>query len=643
MVQLPRVEKTQTPSSNKPFFRRLSPTVLIAAGLFVVIGLSAAAIVLIKKPIELSYEGATCVPHLSVTPSLVEVNTSEKVDVSFADQLRVGGINLVAFSICFTPTNMASESMTTVPLRVAQTRIPVKQFELSLPAAPVASAVDFVGQIVPAGRALEISLSRPDSISNYRFSVGDVSTECVHEDSRLKCSLSELNLEQGSEYTGELKRRLGKADTVIASGPFRTLTPLTLTSATIAEDEQIFDTRQEVGVTFDADLAKAEVVLERIDGEVRQRIDISQVIEKSSLIITVEEPLARRATFQLTVVSAEGENGALLSDPLVRTFRTSGGPAVSGVSVGSSSAPVSGSIVFTFDQPIANPAQAATLVSVTGAGASLSASGNRLTVNYSAGICQSISVSMKPGFLSEAGVAQDQSYSFATRTRCYTTAVIGTSQQGRAIVAYSFGSGSKRLLFHGALHGNERNTKGLMDAWIAELDARPGDIPSGTHIVVIPLVNPDGYAANTRNNSRNVDLNRNFDTSDWKTDVQTVRGDPLPGGGGTAPESESEARALANYTRQYSPTLTLSYHSVASYVIANTCGDSGALAARYAALTGYSNKTGVSGAFSYEITGTYDDWMCERLGLKSILIELATSTSTEFSRNRAAMWEMVRS
>lgn len=643
MVQLPRVEKTQTSSSNTSFFRRFSPTVLIAAGLFIAIGASASTMVLTKKPVELSYSGATCVPHLTVTPALIDTNTSEAVDISFSDQLSVGGVGVIAFSLCFTPTNMAAESSSVATIKVAQTRIPVKQFELTLPSAPTASAVDFVGQTVPTGRPLEIALSEPDSISSYVFSAGEASTECTHTESQLECSLKELDLDQGAEYTGELTRRLGPSEAVVADGVFRTLTPLSLASASVAENEEIYDARQEFGLIFDAELGNAEVVLERTDGDTRERVEASSAVEGSGLSIAVAEPLARRAIYQLTVVSAEGVNGAQLSDPLVRTFRTSGGPTVSGVSVGATSSPVSGAIVFTFDQPLANAAQAATLVSVSGAGASISASGDRVTVTYSAGTCQPVTVSMKPGFASAAGVVQDQSYSFSTRTRCYTTAVIGTSQQGRAIVAYSFGSGAKRLLFHGALHGNERNTKGLMDAWIAELDARPGDIPAGTQVVVIPLVNPDGYAANTRNNSRNVDLNRNFDTSDWKSDVQTVQGDPLPGGGGMAPESEAESRALANYTRQYSPTFTLSYHSVAGYVIANTCGDSGSLAARYAALTGYRNQTGVSGAFSYEITGTYDDWMCQRLGLKSILIELATSTSTEFSRNRNAMWEMVRS
>jgi hypothetical protein len=86
----------------------------------------------------------------------------------------------------------------------------------------------------------------------------------------------------------------------------------------------------------------------------------------------------------------------------------------------------------------------------------------------------------------------------------------------------------------------------------------------------------------------------------------------------------------------------MSYHAAAAYAIGNQCGNSASKAATYAQSTGYQNMTGVGGAFSYEITGTYDDWICERLGLPSVLIELATQFSAEFDRNRDAMWAMLK-
>jgi predicted deacylase len=207
--------------------------------------------------------------------------------------------------------------------------------------------------------------------------------------------------------------------------------------------------------------------------------------------------------------------------------------------------------------------------------------------------------------------------------------------------AYTFGSGGKAILFTGTIHGNELSAKYLMEAWIRELDANT--VPSGRRIVVVPVINPDGVAAGSRYNSRGVDLNRNYDTSDWEKNVETVNGDPKPGGGGKSPGSEKETKAMMALTQQLQPALTMSYHSSAAYAIGNTCGDSRSLAAKYSELTGYRNMTGVSGAFSYQITGTYDDWICERLGLASVLVELATSYDAEFGRNQAALWAMARS
>lgn len=155
------MEQTQTPSQKVPIFRRISPTVFIAAGLFIVIGAIAVTMILIKKPVELTYDGATCVPHLSVSPGLIDTRTSDQVAISFDDELRVGGIGIVAFSLCFTPLNLAAESVTTVPLRVAQTRIPVRQFELTLPAAPTASTVDFVGRTIPTAGRLRLHCLSP--------------------------------------------------------------------------------------------------------------------------------------------------------------------------------------------------------------------------------------------------------------------------------------------------------------------------------------------------------------------------------------------------------------------------------------------------------------------------------------------------
>jgi predicted deacylase len=182
-----------------------------------------------------------------------------------------------------------------------------------------------------------------------------------------------------------------------------------------------------------------------------------------------------------------------------------------------------------------------------------------------------------------------------------------------------------------------------MDSWVSELEAKAKDIPATRQVVVVPVVNPDGIAANRRNNNNNVDLNRNFATSNWQKDITSPSNQPIPNGGGSAPMSEPETQAIAGLTSRLQPRLTLSYHSVAGYAIGNEAGDSAALAATYSQLSGYQNMTGNGGAFDYSTTGTYEDWIAQRLGLPSLIIELASSTNSEFARNRSALWAMVRS
>jgi predicted deacylase len=198
------------------------------------------------------------------------------------------------------------------------------------------------------------------------------------------------------------------------------------------------------------------------------------------------------------------------------------------------------------------------------------------------------------------------------------------------------------VLYVGSIHGNEYSTKYLLDEWIDELETNANNIPDNRKLVVVPLLNPDGLARSSRYNAGGIDLNRNFPTEDWQKNVYSPSNQLITGGGGSTSLSEPESKAIANLSTQLRPILTMSFHGSAGYAIANQAAGSAALAAKYAQMTGYNNMTGVSGAFSYPITGTYDDWLREKYGLKSILIELSSNTYSEFSRNKAALWEMVK-
>ena len=84
--------------------------------------------------------------------------------------------------------------------------------------------------------------------------------------------------------------------------------------------------------------------------------------------------------------------------------------------------------------------------------------------------------------------------------------VLGRSERGRPIVAWETGDpqARRRVLVVGCIHGNEPAGIAVADAVVS---AR---VPAGTDVWVVPDLNPDGVALDTRQNARGVDLNRNF-------------------------------------------------------------------------------------------------------------------------------------
>jgi hypothetical protein len=87
----------------------------------------------------------------------------------------------------------------------------------------------------------------------------------------------------------------------------------------------------------------------------------------------------------------------------------------------------------------------------------------------------------------------------------------------------------------------------LIDYYRQDLTKIPGDVA----FYFIPSINPDGNASDSRYNANGVDLNRNWDTDDWKSNA-AVPGYPRgkAGAGGPRPFSELETRALRDLLQQ---------------------------------------------------------------------------------------------
>lgn len=129
--------------------------------------------------------------------------------------------------------------------------------------------------------------------------------------------------------------------------------------------------------------------------------------------------------------------------------------------------------------------------------------------------------------------------------------VIGRSVDGRAIYAFHLSGRDPRrsLLVVGCIHGNE--SAGIAIARRLST-ASP---PPGTSLWIVPDLNPDGVAADTRQNARGVDLNRNFP---WHWRPFGTRGDLDYAG--ARPLSEPEARAAYRLIRKIRPQVTIWFH-----------------------------------------------------------------------------------
>ena len=89
----------------------------------------------------------------------------------------------------------------------------------------------------------------------------------------------------------------------------------------------------------------------------------------------------------------------------------------------------------------------------------------------------------------------------------YNTSKISESVLGAPLYRIEWGSGPVKILMWSQMHGNESTTTKAVFDLLAFLNTRPA-LSTQISLRVLPMVNPDGAAAYTRNNANDVDLNR---------------------------------------------------------------------------------------------------------------------------------------
>lgn len=188
----------------------------------------------------------------------------------------------------------------------------------------------------------------------------------------------------------------------------------------------------------------------------------------------------------------------------------------------------------------------------------------------------------------------------------------GKSVEGSPIEALkSDASGQKFLYLMAGTHGDEVEgvyvLKQLFE-WLKE-DHSIKEIPT----IVIPILNPDGYRAQSRVNSQGVDLNRNYPTEDWSEKYTQDKYNP-----GAEPLSEPENKFLEKLFQKFHPGLIISFHSWKP--ILNYNGDAQDIAEYLSSYNQYS----IAGDIGYPTPGSLGTYVPTKYGAPVLTFECPT-------------------
>lgn len=175
------------------------------------------------------------------------------------------------------------------------------------------------------------------------------------------------------------------------------------------------------------------------------------------------------------------------------------------------------------------------------------------------------------------------------------------------------GAGPVAGLLTAGQHGEEADTSLLARRLLER-------VPGGeTRWAVIPVLNPDGLLAGTRQNATGVDLNRNFPSATWEPaatftfppgidpEVRVLVNRTNRSSTGSQPGSEPETQALTALISRLEPPLVVDLHSPLELIFVR--GDVPPELTRALATSAdlpYENQ------FVGHCPGAFDDWLAER-------------------------------
>lgn len=182
----------------------------------------------------------------------------------------------------------------------------------------------------------------------------------------------------------------------------------------------------------------------------------------------------------------------------------------------------------------------------------------------------------------------------------------------------------KSVLIIGGVHGDEKEA-----IYVAEKLLKCDEIYKlidNLNIFILPKLNPDGCAKNTRQNSNGVDLNRNMPTKDWTSVSYKEKYNPGP-----SPSSEIETKTLINLIEEIKPACIISFHCYEPMI--NYNGACKNLAKRMSEFNGYK----ITDNIGYPTPGSLGTWAGIERNIPVITFEIESGCGEQFA------WEFHKS
>lgn len=234
---------------------------------------------------------------------------------------------------------------------------------------------------------------------------------------------------------------------------------------------------------------------------------------------------------------------------------------------------------------------------------------------------------------------------------------IGKSVLGRELYYIRLGHGRDVISYNGAHHGMEWLTSAMLmkfaDNFLSSVQKKTciGGVKAGllakkTSLYIIPMVNPDGVELATggeccrstsrinpsgdfagwQANARGVDLNHNYDAM-WAESKRLEREYGINGPGptrysGTAPFSEPESSALADFTIKMDFKMAIAFHSQGKVIYQGFMGKEPAVSMKIAKAFECVSPYRVDKTEGMASYGGYKDWFVDRFRRPGFTVEI---------------------